>query len=70
MNEHNEHYKALGIEPWEIMEKNFSFEEQIGAMKINILKYLMRNKEGVKDYEKLATYANKLVEICHKHEQN
>lgn len=63
MDAHNTHYTALGIEPWEIMENDFTPEEFRGFLKGNILKYLLRNKEGLKDYEKLATYANKLVDV-------
>lgn len=64
---HDDHYKALGIEPWDILEANMTHEEFKGFLKGNIQKYLHRNKEGLKDYEKLLNYAQKLVEVEKKH---
>lgn len=68
-NLHDDHYKKLGIEPWDILKANMTYEEYKGFLKGNIQKYLHRNKEGLKDYEKLANYANKLVETVKENEQ-
>lgn len=69
-NLHDGHYKALGIEPWDILKANMTYEEYKGFLKGNIQKYLHRNKEGLKDYEKLANYANKLVKEVSEHDNN
>lgn len=67
---HDSHYKKLGIEPWDILKANMTFEEYKGFLKGNIQKYLHRNKEGLKDYEKLANYANKLISEVKEHGNN
>ena len=69
-NLHDGHYKALGIEPWDILKANMTYEEYKGFLKGNIQKYLHRNKEGLTDYEKLANYANKLVKEVSEHDNN
>lgn len=69
-NLHDGHYKALGIEPWDILKANMTYEEYKGFLKGNIQKYLHRNKEGLKDYEKLVNYANKLVKEVREHDSN
>lgn len=69
-NLHDGHYKKLGIEPWDILKANMTYEEYKGFLKGNIQKYLHRNKEGLKDYEKLANYANKLVKEVREHDNN
>lgn len=69
-NLHDGHYKKLGIEPWDILKANMTFEEYKGFLKGNIQKYLHRNKEGLKDYEKLVNYANKLVKEVREHDSN
>lgn len=60
-NEHNEHYKKLDMQPWDIMKADFTRDEYRGYLKGNILKYVLRNKEGIKDYEKALVYAEELV---------
>lgn len=67
---HDTHYKRLGLEPWDILKANMTYEEFVGFLKGNIQKYLHRNKEGLKDYEKLVNYANKLVETVKEHLEN
>lgn len=60
----NKQYTCLTIEPWEIMEKDFTREEFIGFLKGNILKYLLRRKgTDVQDAEKIEHYAKKLQEV-------
>lgn len=57
----NSHYTKLEIEPWQIMQADFTKEEYIGFLKGNILKYLLRNKELPADYQKLQAYSLELV---------
>ena len=59
-----EHYTNNGIEPIEIMRKNFSHDEFVGFCKGNVLKYLLRykDKNGLEDLEKAKIYLNWLVD--------
>lgn len=68
-NKHDDHYKALEIEPWDIMKADFTKEELKGFFKGNILKYLLRNKEGVKDVDKLINYARELKQLLESEEK-
>ena len=66
MPEHNEHYKKCKIEPWTIMEANFTHEEFVGYLKGNLVKYIMRcDKKGQlsDDIDKIVVYAKKLQEV-------
>ena len=36
------HYKAMPIQPWEVMESVLTHEEFVGFLKGNILKYSLR----------------------------
>lgn len=58
------HYTANGIEPIEIMIKNFTREQYQGFLKGNVLKYLMRyeRKNGYEDIQKALTYMTWLEE--------
>lgn len=63
----NSQYTCLGIEPWTIMEKNFTREEFIGFCKCCILKYILRRKGcDIQDAEKIEHYARKLQELLKK----
>lgn len=58
-----DHYKQMGIQPWEVMESVLTREEFIGFLKGNVIKYIMRagKKEGANDdAEKARHYRNKL----------
>lgn len=59
-----EHYTNNGIEPIEIMRKNFSYDEFVGFCKGNVLKYLLRykDKNGLEDLEKAKIYLNWLID--------
>lgn len=59
-----EHYTNNGIEPIEIMRKNFSHDEFVGFCKGNVLKYLLRykDKNGLEDLEKARIYLNWLID--------
>lgn len=57
------HYKNQGIEPIDLMRKNFSKEEFAGFLQGNVLKYMLRykNKNGVEDLKKAKTYLTWLI---------
>lgn len=64
MNTNSKHYETLNIQPWEIMEANFSKEEFIAYLKGNIIKYTLRSKgQDLSDAEKIKHYADKLIEV-------
>lgn len=64
MNTNSKHYETLNIQPWEIMEKNFTTEEFIAYLKGNIIKYTLRSKgQDLSDAEKIKHYAEKLIEV-------
>ena len=61
-----DHYKKMGIQPWELMESLLEPEEFIGFLKGNVMKYALRDgkKEGAtKDAEKARHYMAKLAEM-------
>lgn len=60
----NKQYTQLGIEPWDIMQADFTREEFIGFLKGNIIKYCLRKKgSDLQDFEKIEHYARKLQEV-------
>lgn len=64
MNTNSKHYEELNIQPWEIMEKNFTTEEFVAYLKGNIIKYTLRDKgQDLSDAEKIKHYAEKLIEV-------
>lgn len=69
MNTNAKHYEILAIEPWEIMERNFTTEEFVAYLKGNIIKYTLRSKgQDLTDAEKIKHYAEKLIEVLEKKE--
>lgn len=58
------HYKNQGIEPIDLMRKNFSKEEFSGFLQGNVLKYMLRykDKNGLEDLRKAKTYLTWLIE--------
>ena len=69
MNTNAKHYEILAIEPWEIMEKNFTTEEFVAYLKGNIIKYTLRSKgQALTDAEKIKHYSEKLIEVLEKKE--
>lgn len=57
----NKQYTTLDIEPWDIMQADFTKEEFIGFLKGNIIKYCLRKKGSyLQDFEKIEHYARKL----------
>lgn len=58
------HYKEMGVQPWEAMESLLTFEEFIGFLKGNMIKYAMR--QGLKDphdADKFRHYRQKYLEM-------
>ena len=41
------HYKTMGVQPWEAMETLLTYDEFMGFLKGNMIKYAMR--QGLKD---------------------
>ena len=69
MNTNAKHYEVLKVQPWEIMEKNFTTEEFVAYLKGNIIKYALRSKgQDLSDAEKIKHYAEKLIEVIEKKE--
>ena len=67
MNTNSKHYEALNIQPWEIMERNFTTEEFFAYLKGNIIKYTLRDKgQALTDAQKIKHYAEKLIEVLDK----
>lgn len=64
MNTNSKHYEELKVQPWEIMEKNFTTEEFVAYLKGNIIKYTLRDKgQALTDAQKIKHYAEKLIEV-------
>ena len=60
-----EHYIAMDMSPWDVMESVLTPDEFIGFLKGNVIKYSMRagRKEGTDDAAKARHYAQKLSEF-------
>jgi hypothetical protein len=61
-----DHYKKMTIQPWTVMESVLTYEEFVGFLKGNIIKYSLRQgkKEGADhDGEKALHYLAKLNEF-------
>lgn len=64
MNTNSKHYEELKVQPWEIMEQNFTNEEFVAYLKGNIIKYTLRDKgQALTDAQKIKHYAEKLIEV-------
>ena len=62
-----QHYKEMGVQPWDVMEAVLSREEFIGFLKGNIVKYSMRaGKKDSDDAGKARHYMMKLREVTNK----
>lgn len=71
MNTNAKHYEELNIQPWEIMERNFTNEEFVAYLKGNIIKYTLRDKgQALTDAEKIKHYAEKLIEVLETQEND
>jgi len=62
-----QHYKEMGVQPWDVMEAVLRREEFIGFLKGNIVKYSMRaGKKDSDDAGKARHYMMKLREVTNK----
>lgn len=69
MNTNSKHYETLNIQPWEIMERNFTNEEFVATLKGISLSILYEtNGQALTDAEKIKHYAEKLIEVIEKKE--
>jgi hypothetical protein len=59
------HYKDMPIQPWAIMEAVMTYDEFVGFLKGNIIKYSLRagRKDGSDDAGKAKHYLQKLREV-------
>ena len=67
-DEGSAHYKAMGVEPWDIVDE-WPLEQQIGYHRGNILKYTMRmgsKDDRLNEAKKILHYSQKLVEVLGK----
>lgn len=59
-----QHYKEMGVQPWDVMESVLSHDEFVGFLKGNIIKYSMRaGKKDSDDAGKARHYMMKLSEV-------
>lgn len=59
-----QHYKEMGVQPWDVMEAVLTHEEFVGFLKGNIIKYSMRQgKKDSDDANKAKHYMMKLNEM-------
>lgn len=59
-----QHYKEMGVQPWDVMEQVLTSEEFEGFLKGNIIKYSMRaGKKDSDDAGKARHYMMKLKEV-------
>lgn len=62
-----QHYKEMGVQPWDVMESVLTHEEFIGFLKGNVIKYAMRQgKKDSDDAGKAKHYRMKLKEVQEK----
>ena len=59
------HYKDMPIQPWHVMESVLTYDEFVGFLKGNIIKYSLRagRKDGSDDAGKAKHYIQKLKEV-------
>lgn len=60
------HYKDMPVQPWDVMQTVLTYEEFIGYLKGNVIKYSLRagHKQGANDdAEKARHYMQKLKEV-------
>lgn len=66
-----QHYKEMGMQPWDVMEAVLTPEEFVGFLKGNIIKYSMRQgKKDSDDAGKARHYRLKLAEMLAQHKTN
>ena len=59
------HYKDMPIQPWHVLEAVLTYDEFVGFLKGNIIKYSLRagRKDGSDDAGKAKHYLQKLREV-------
>ena len=56
-----DHYSKLTIQPWDVMRETLSNEAFCGFLHGNVIKYVMRDKNGVEDLKKAQHYLSVLI---------
>lgn len=55
------HYSKLTIQPWDVMRETLSHEAFCGFLHGNVIKYVMRDKNGIEDFKKAQHYLSVLI---------
>lgn len=59
-----DHYKAMDVQPWAVMESVLTREEFIGFLKASVIKYALRQgRKDSDDAAKCLHYMQKLQEV-------
>jgi len=55
------HYRSMGIQPWEIAERS-----KLDYFEMNVVKYIMRwrTKDGIIDLDKVIHYVERIKELA------
>ena len=56
-----DHYSKLTIQPWDVMRETLGHEAFCGFLHGNVIKYVMRDKNGVEDLKKAQHYLSVLI---------
>lgn len=56
-----DHYSKLTIQPWDVMRETMSHEAFCGFLHGNVIKYVMRDKNGIEDFKKAQHYLSVLI---------
>jgi hypothetical protein len=56
-----DHYVRLKVQPWDVMRAVMSPDEFRAYLRGNVIKYIMRDKNGVEDLMKAAHYLEVLI---------
>ena len=59
-----QHYKDMSVQPWAVMEAVLEFDEFVGFLKGNVIKYSLRQgRKGSDDAQKALHYMQKLQQV-------
>lgn len=59
-----QHYKDMTVQPWTVMEAVLEFDEFVGFLRGNVIKYSMRQgRKGSDDAQKALHYIQKLQQV-------
>lgn len=56
-----DHYSKLTIQPWDVMRETLGHDAFCGFLHGNVIKYVMRDKNGVEDLKKAQHYLSVLI---------